>query len=78
MAKFYDFEFYRINSYGDWKLYRTKTTSSIGRRFLLQDLKMDGYVYNRSRKAYFQTCPAFANNTPVRYACIIIPLNTLD
>ena len=74
MTKFYDFEFYTINSHGDWLLYRTKTTSSIGRGFLLKDLKRDGYVYNRTRKAYFQTCPAFANNKPARFAFIIIPL----
>lgn len=73
MARFYDFEFYTINSRGDWQLYLIKTTSLLGRRSFLKDLKSDGYVYNRSRKAYFQTCPAFANDKPARFAFIITP-----
>lgn len=77
MARFYHFEFYTINSKGDWSLYLIKTTSLLGRRSLLHDLKCDGYVYNRSRKAYFQTCPAFASNKPARFAFIIVPLTTL-
>lgn len=77
MARFYEFAFYTINHDGDWHLFLTKTTSLLGRRSLLKDLKCDGYVYNRARKAYFQTCPAFSNNKPARFACIITPLTVL-
>lgn len=73
MAKRYDFEFYTINSNGDWSLYLIKTTSLSGRRSFLKDLKSDGYVYNRIQKAYFQTCSAFAYDTPARFAFIITP-----
>ena len=77
MERFYRFEFYRINSHGDWLLYRSTTTSSLFRNLLLKELKSDGYVYNRSRKVYFQTCPAFANNKPARFAFIVTPLTPL-
>lgn len=72
-TKQYDFEFYTINNNGDWLLYLIKTTSLLGRRSLLQDLKSDGYVYNRNQKAYFQTCPAFSFDKPARFAFIIRP-----
>lgn len=78
MARFYHFEFYTINSNGDWLLYLTKSTTLLGRRSLLKDLKSDGYVYNRRRKAYFQTCPAFANNKPAHFAFIITPLTPIN
>ena len=77
MAKFYEFSFYTINSHGDWLLYLTKLTGPLGRSSLLKHLKSDGYVYNRSRKAYFQTCPASANNKPVHFACVITHLTPL-
>lgn len=66
--KLYDFEFYTINSNGDWSLYLIKTTTLLGRRSFLHDLKCDGYVYDRARNAYFQTCPAFSFDKPARFA----------
>lgn len=71
MARFYEFDFYTINSQGDWQLYLSKTTTLLGRRSLLKELKNDGYVYNRNRHAYFMNV-----GLPSRFAFIIIPLNT--
>lgn len=72
MARFYEFGFYTINHNGDWHLYLTKTTGVLGRRSLLKELKLDGYVYNRNRRAYFLNI-----GLPSRFAFVITPLNPL-
>ena len=55
MEKCYHFDFYIITPDGDWKLYLIKTTSVLGRRSLLNQLKSEGYVYDRKHRAYFQS-----------------------
>lgn len=71
MDKRYDFEFYTINPKGDWSLYLIKNTGVLGRRDLLRKLKLDGYVYDRSQRAYFQDVVPFLGAPSSRFAVVI-------
>lgn len=71
MRKLYDFEYYTINSKGDWSLYLVRNTGVAGRHILLHDLKRSGYKYDRKQKAYFQTIQEFGEIEPLRFAVII-------
>lgn len=54
MEKRYYFEYYVILPDGSWSLYKDVRLDPWAKRVALKELKRDGFVYDRSKKAYFR------------------------